>query len=147
VTQYGAEDWTITMADGRRMSAADYEGRLAANLGDIRDLADGLDERADTIDYYRTALATAVSGVPAAVGHHAAATTFLNGDGAHHGYRQCAQTALDSIRTLAASVRTVAGDPNHGLRATAQLLFDTEQATLAACRGIQPADPRTWRRG
>jgi hypothetical protein len=135
------------MADGRRMSAAEYEGRLTANLGDICDLADGLDERADTIDYYRAALATAVSGVPAAAGHHAAATTFLTGDGAYPGYRQCAQTALDSIRTLAASVRTVAGDPNYGLRATAQLLFDTEQATLAACGGIQPADPRTWRRG
>ena len=141
------DEWVVTFADGRRMPASDFGKRWTVNIEDLSLLADDLARGADALDAHLVTLHTAVRGARAAAGQWEAGVAFVKCDPTHPGYETLERNACQAIKDLATNLRALARDPNGGLRQAAQRIFETEQATLAACGGMPATDPRKpWQR-
>jgi len=128
--------------DGLEMTVAAYSNRMTWHIGDLWTMAAGMDEWANTLDYYLAHLKTAVAEVQTAAGYGESGMLFVKGDPTHDGYEKSAQQTFDSISALSANLRAQANHPEGGLRASADRMFETEQANLRLF-GVAAEDPRT----
>ncbi len=140
------EHWEIPLGDGTSVSPSQFRERNEVRVEYIAGLAARFEQEANNLmDAYSTLSAKLTGIFPDAAGpvylpDQRAPYEFLYGD-CNNGYCAMWGNVSKSISDLIQHVRMQADDPTNGLYRAAQDWFDSMQATLRSCGGLQASQP------